>query len=163
MTSEIRIVLKNFNRDLLIEELSASALPFILANLYGFERINRFVGAPRTEARAIVTDHGVVTDQAEPGEIRFEFATDLTTAEDAALDALLASHNSTQRTAEQNRETKDESDVDFAITQWQPLKDTRSGITSMTGAQLRDHILLLTEHQLRLERIVLREKRTPAI
>ncbi len=151
MASDIRIVLKNFNRDLLIEELAASALPFITANLYGFERLNRFVGAPASAPRLISGDgnNPANNDFAQPGEIRFEFTTALTIPEGTALDNLLTAHDSTQRTNEQQRQNQDQTDVDTLIANF-------PNFDRFSNAQFRAFVKLLA-------RVVLRDRRTPPI
>ena len=150
METDIRTILKNFNRDLLIEELAASSLPFIAANLYGFERINRFVGAPAAEPRLITRDGVAGTeDFAQPGEIRFEFTTSLTVAEGTTLDNLLTGHDATQFTDEQQRQNKDETDLDALIANY-PDYD------SFNNQQRNKFIKTLA-------RVVIRERRTAPI
>ena len=150
MASDIRTILKNFNRDLLIEQLTASALPFILVNLYGFERINRFVGAPATEPRLIVKDGVAGTeDFAQPGEIRFEFVTSLTAAEGIILDNLLIAHDATQRTVEQQRMNQDDSDLDSLVANF-------PNFDSFNQQQFRTFVKVFA-------RSYIRDRRTPPI
>jgi len=153
MATEKKTALKNFNRDLLTEELSASPLPFLKAHPYGFDRINRYEGAPRTEDRIVSRvrqpDGSYVEDRAAPGEIRFEFSSALRAAQDTQLDNLIAAHDSTQRTAEQNREGRDEADMDWLIANY-PNVDT------LNNAQLCRFVK-------RLARVVIRERRTPPV
>ena len=153
MSADVRTILKNFNRDLLLEELEGSALPFQSYQLSGFERFNRFEGQPTSEprrlSRILQSDGKYIEDFAAPGELRFEFSGDLTVAEDTALDTLLSSHDSTQRTSEQQRENKDKSDLDTLIAQW-------SNVDNMNNTQLRNYVKLLA-------RVVLRERKAPPI
>jgi hypothetical protein len=148
MASDTRTVAKDFNRDLLLEQLAASALPFVSAFLAGFERLNRFVGTPSAAPRLITKD-GVAgtSDFAQPGEIRFEFSTALTTAEGTALDSLLTAHVSTNRTADQSRQAQDETDLDALVANF-PNYD------SFTNAQFRSFVKLLA-------RVVIRDRRDP--
>ncbi len=153
MALETRIFLKNFNGDLLKEQLAGSVLPFAgVVNFYGFERISLFVGAPRTEIYRISYREidGVVTeDFAAPGELRMEFSFVLTAAEDTGLDTLLTAHDATQRTAEQTRRLQDETDLDTLILQ-------HPNVDGMNNVQLRNYVQLLA-------RVTLRELRNPPI
>lgn len=148
MASETRTVAKNFNRDLLTEELSASALPFVSAFLAGFDRLNQFVGTPSAAPKLIAKD-GVAgtSDFAQPGEIRFEFLTALTVPQGAILDALLNSHDSTNQTDEQTRGNQDQSDMDTLVANF-------PNFDSFTNAQFRSFVKLLA-------RVVIREARQP--
>jgi hypothetical protein len=152
MADEVRTVLKNFNRDLLAEELVAS-LPFLGLQMYGFDRINEFEGAPRTEPRKISrvrqSDGSYSEDWAQPGEIRFQFSADLSAGEDTDLDSILAAHDSTQRTLEQQRVEQDASDWDTLVAQF-PSWD------SFNNTQRNNFMKLLA-------RAVIREFRTPPI
>ena len=65
MSEEIRTVRKNFNRDLLKEEVEASTLSAISVSLYGFDRLNVFVLVPSNEPRRIarsLNDDGTYTE-----------------------------------------------------------------------------------------------------
>ena len=148
MASEVRTVLKDFNRDLIREELDASALPFQTIDLAGFVRKgnSRFVGEPAPGPKVITEDKVAGTqDIAQPGELRFEFATALTGPQGAILDALLNSHDATQHTASQDRRRQDV--LDFAA-----LELNHPNIGTMTDAQLRTYISTLA-------RVVIRENR----
>ena len=114
MADEVRTVLKDFNRDLLTEELvAASALPFESVFLAGFVRLGDFRGTPAPGPRTISEDKvNNIIDTAQPGEIRFVFTTALTGPQGTALDALLVTHDSLQHTAEQDRLNQDETDLD---------------------------------------------------
>ena len=155
MAQDTRTVLKNFNRDLLNEELVASALPFLQVELSGFERINQFVGAPTTEPRLISrrlvdpVNKTYVEDFAQPGELRFEFSIALSGPEGAMLDSLLTAHDVTQRTAEQQRVRQEETDLDTLIVQF-------PNVQTMNNSQLRQYVKLLA-------RVYLRDKRQPPI
>ena len=152
MASEVRTVLKDFNRDLLGEELSASVLPFESAFLAGFVRKgnSRFVGEPAPGPKVITEDKVAGTvDEAQPGEIRFEFTTALTVAQGAILDGLLNSHDSTARTDDQLRQNQDVADYVALETQF-------PNIDTMTDAQFRSYVSTLA-------RVVIRENRNAAI
>ncbi len=148
MASEVRTVQKDFNRDLLREELVASVLPFESYQLAGFVRKgnSQFVGEPAPGPRIISEDKVAGTvDTADPGEIRFEFTTALTGPQGAILDALLNSHDATQHTAGQDRQQQDV--LDYAA-----LELNHPNINTMTDAQLRNYISTLA-------RVVIRENR----
>jgi len=147
--AEMKVVeLKNFNRDLLREELTASALPFVSVALAGFERINQFVGAPTSEPRLVFKD-GVrnIEDFAEPGELRFEFVTALTASEEVGLGSLLLAHDSTQRTVKQQRQERDVSDLDTLVANF-PSFDL------FTNTQFRSFVKVLA-------RSYIRDRRSP--
>ena len=151
MPNIVRTVLKNFNRDLLIEAVSASALPFLQLELSGFERLNRFVGTPVTEPKQVSKirqpDGSYVTDLAQSGEIRFQFVTELTVAEGSALDGILSAHDSTQRTVEQQRINQDKADLDALVANF-------PNFDSFNNTQRNNFLKVLA-------RVVLRERRQP--
>ena len=104
MVDETRTVLKDFNRDLLVEELLASIVPFETLDMAGFVRQGQFIGTPAPGPRVIADDKVANTqDIAQPGELRFVVTSVLSGVEATALDATLSSHLSTGRTAEQSR------------------------------------------------------------
>ncbi len=148
MASEVRTVQKDFNRDLLREELVASVLPFESLQLAGFVRKgnSRFVGEPAPGPRTINEDKVAGTvDVAQPGEIRLEFTTALTGPQGAILDGLLSAHDATQRTASQGRQQQDVQD-------YAALELNHPNINTMTDAQFRNYVSTLA-------RVVIRENR----
>ena len=153
MPTEKRVVLKDFNRDVLHQELTASPLPFVDAQLSGFERVGPFVGVPRAEPKLVtrrrLPDGTYFEDWAPPGELRFEFSVELSVAEALALDDLLAAHTPTQRTTKQQRREQDETDLDMLITNF-PNWD------SFTAAQRNNFLKALS-------RVVLRKARDAEI
>lgn len=149
MADETRTVLKDFNADLLIEQLVASALPFESKHFAGFVRLGQFRATPAPGPRVIVDNKVANTqDIAQPGEIRFVFTTALTVGEAAALDTLLAAHVSTNRTAEQDRLNQDKADLD-------QLESLFPGFDSFNNGQFRNFVKLLS-------RVVIREARKSA-
>ncbi len=149
MADEVRTTLKDYNRDLVTEELVASALPFETIFLAGFVRLGDFRGTPAPGPRVITDDKVAnVQDIAQPGEIRFVFTTALTVGEAAALDTLLANHDSTVHTADQDRRNQDQTDLDTLETNF-PNWDT------FTAGQ-KDAFLKT------LSRVVIREARKSA-
>ena len=114
MADVTKTVVKDFNLPLLTEEIAATVVPAYGLMLAGFDR-----GAPGfytafSAAKVIGTisdSTGVTEDIAQPGELRFEFRNPLTGPEDTALDAALAAHNATVRTAEQIRKAQDGTDA----------------------------------------------------
>ncbi len=146
MASEVRTVLKDFNRDLIREELDASALPFQTIDLAGFVKKTRFVGEPAPGPKVITEDKVAGTqDIAQPGELRFEFATALTGPQGAILDALLSSHDATQHTAGQDRDRQDV--LDYAA-----LELNHPNISTMTDAQFRTYVSTLARVVIRANR-----------
>jgi len=145
MVDEVRTVLKDFNRDLLVEELLASIVPFESLQLAGFVRLNNYVGTPAPGPVVITRDKVANTvDEAQPGEIRFVVTSALSGLEAAALDAALSSHVSTNRTAEQDRVDQDASD-------WATLEAQYPNIGTLNDTQLRQYIanmarLMIRDH-----------------
>ena len=152
MADDTRTVRKNFNRDLLREELTASALPFELRpdgdiemELSGFVRRNQFEFNPSPNPRQISRDGKAGTvDLADPGELRFVFTAALTRPEGVVLDGLLAAHDATQRTAEQLRQEQDVTDLDALIADL-------PAVPAMTPVELRDYVE-------KLARVVIRDQ-----
>jgi hypothetical protein len=148
MAAEVRTVLKDFNRDLIRDQIDASALPFESMDLAGFVRKgnSQFVGEPAPGPKVISQDKVAGTqDIAQPGEIRFEFTTALTGPQGAILDALLNAHDATQHTAGQDRNRQDV--LDFAA-----LELNHPNIGTMTNAQLRTYISTLARVVIRANR-----------
>lgn len=151
MANDIRIVLKDFNRDLLTEELVASALPFETVFLAGFRRngsdpnILTPVPAPKLISHDRVND---IKDFADPGEIRFTFTAALTVAEGVILDDLLTAHDPAGTTSNQDRENQDEIDLDRLITDL-------PNVTTMSNPDFQAHVERLT-------RVVVREFKSPS-
>ena len=113
MADEVRTTLKDYNRDLLIEQLVAAPLSFESLDMAGFVRLGNFIATPAPGPRVITDDKVANTqDIAQPGEIRFVFTTALTVGEGAALDTLLTNHVSTVHTADQDRLNQDVTDLD---------------------------------------------------
>jgi len=148
MADDIRTVLKSFNKDLLNEELVASALPFESAYLAGFEPRGRprivfdIAPGPRLISEDKVNN---IQDFADPGEIRFVFTTALTAPEATALDALLTAHDHTQRTTEQTRSVRDEAELsalEAAFPNW----------ATFTGPERNDFLERLARSYLRYRR-----------
>jgi hypothetical protein len=149
MADEVRTTLKDYNRDLLIEQLVAAPLPFESLFLAGFVRLGKFRGTPAPGPRVVAEDKVANTqDIAQPGEIRFVFTTALTVGEAAALDTLLANHVSTDHTASQDRLNQDQTDLDALEANF-PNWDT------FTNTQRQNFLKTLS-------RVVIREARKSA-
>ncbi len=150
MADETRTVLKDFNRDLLIEELLASIVPFETLDMAGFVRQGQFIATPAPGPRVIAEDRVANTqDIAQPGEIRFVVTSVLSGVEAAALDAALSSHVSTVRTAEQSREEQDNTDLNTLEIQF-------PNFDSFDNTQFRNYTKLLA-------RVVIRQARQSPI
>lgn len=143
MVDEVRTVLKDFNRDLLVEQLLSSIVPFESLHLAGFVRLNQYVGTPAPGPRVISHD-GVTgdTDTADPGELRFVVTSALSGLEATALDAVLSSHVSTGHTADQDRNNQDDADWTALETQW-------PNIAALDATQLRSYISTLARVAIR--------------
>ena len=149
MADEVRTTLKDYNRDLLIEQLVAAPLSFESLDMAGFVRLGNFIATPAPGPRVITDDKVANTqDIAQPGEIRFVFTTALTVGEGAALDTLLTNHVSTVRTADQSRLEQDETDLD-------QLESLFPGYDSFNNGQRNNFLKLLS-------RVVIREARKSA-
>ena len=147
MVDVVKTTVRDYNRDLIREELRASALPFTSVFFAGFANLGRFRKTP--QARRIRRDGVASTeDNAAAGELRFVFTRALTGAEDTALDTLLTNHNDTGRTAEQSRLEQD--DADFTT-----LENQFSNFDSFDNTQFRNYVKLLA-------RVVIRDKRKSA-
>lgn len=148
MASEVRTVLKDFNRELIRDEIDASVLPFESMDLAGFVRKgnSRFVGEPAPGPKVISEDKVAGTqDIAQPGEIRFEFTTALTVPQGATLDALLTAHDATVHTASQDRRREDVND-------YVTLELQHPNIDTMTNAQFRQYVSTLARAVIRANR-----------
>ena len=100
----VRVVVKEFNSELLREELVALGLP--MPKFKGFESSGSAGFYTPNAARRVIarrTSQGGpdITDSANPGELRFSLDSPLTSRQESDLDGVLAAHDSTQRTAEQ--------------------------------------------------------------
>ncbi len=150
MANDIRTVLKDFNRDLLTEELVASALPFQTVFLAGFRRngSDPNIVTPTPEPKLISHDRvNDIKDFADPGEIRFTFSIALTVAEGVILDDLLTAHDPAGTTSNQDRISQDAIDLDRLITDL-------PNVTSMPLPEFQAHVERLT-------RVVVREFKSP--
>lgn len=146
MADEVRTTLKDYNRDLLIEQLVAAPLPFESLHLAGFVKLGNFRGTPAPGPRIIFEDKvNNIIDTAQPGELRFVFTTALTVGEGAALDTLLTNHVSTVHTVDQDRLNQDVTDLD-------ELEAAFPNWTSFNATQ-KDNFLR------RLSRVVIRQAR----
>ena len=147
MAVEIKIVVKRFNHDLLIEELAS--LPYANLNLAGFRQANRYIyepaSAPVLVSSTLNADKSYTKDFAVPGELRIEMSRDLTVQEDADLDTVLAVHDDTEFTAGQRRERQDSTDYDTLTTRYPDIE-------GMNNPQLRNYIKLIA-------RVLIRERR----
>lgn len=113
MSVLVKIANKNLNLELLREELGvavASAGNFGLL-MAGFHKLNNRVYEPNATTQVIATSTGEPDDTAEPGELRFKTTAVLSAPAQAALDAALTVHDSTQLTSEQARVDQDAGDA----------------------------------------------------
>jgi hypothetical protein len=148
MVEVVKTVVKDFNPALLDEELNATIVPTRDTFFAGFVRSQTDSNVATPQARTVSVDRVAGTqDDAAEGEIRFTFRDPLTGAEDTALDDTIAAHSATGTTAEQDRVTQDETDLDQLITDL-------PNVTTMSDADFKLNVQ-------RLQRIVVRDFKTP--
>jgi hypothetical protein len=148
MADVIKTVVKDFNPALLDEELNATIVPTRDTFFAGFVRSDTDSNVATPQARTVSVDRVAGTqDDAAEGEIRFTFRDPLTGAEDTALDDTIAAHSATGTTAEQDRVTQDETDLDQLITDL-------PNVTTMSDADFKLNVQ-------RLQRIVVRDFKSP--
>ena len=94
----IKIVVKDFNQDLLSQQMGTAGLLGGSLLWAGFDRINRRIYAPSAL-------HGNT-----PGELVFRYDPHLTEAQQDALDVILAAHDATQLSSNQQNKAQDEID-----------------------------------------------------
>ncbi len=117
MADVVKIANKDINLPLLKEELAASIVPAYGLLMAGFNlpRGSLFY-EPNSRATIISTrsdgQGGTINDIAQIGELRFEFRSALSGAEDTALDAVLTAHVATTNTTEQDNKAQDVIDAD---------------------------------------------------
>ncbi len=150
MITEKFIELKNFNRDLLGEELAALVLaePISDPHLAGFVKLTARTVEPAPSLVAIVTNKGIVTDSAEPGEIRINVETALAGADLTTLAAAFAVHDSTQLSTEQQRADKDETGLpllleDLERAKWDAVPGNQQVVNSAHIETLRRAVQFL--------------------
>lgn len=118
MADLIKIVVKDFNQDLLGEEMAAVVPSLLGGGLLwrGFDRLNRNVYTPSTV-------HGGTA-----GELVFKYDPELTAPREAQLDVVLAAHDATQLSSGQQNKAQDEIDrQNFVQTfnDWDTLTDAQ--------------------------------------
>jgi len=64
------IKLKDFNPGLVEQEMAAASI-VMRVSFTGFDAVSRRLISPTSAVKIITTNHGVATDTAQPGEIRF--------------------------------------------------------------------------------------------
>ncbi len=131
MTDYVKIVNKNFNQELLQEELIIASLAGGGGYWAGFDKISQRIYAPSTV-------HGHTL-----GELRFTFDPGLTVAQEETLDAILAAHDSTQLTAAQTNKDSDLSAI-------APLKSNYQNWGTLDSAQKDNNHRQLTRLVARL-------------
>ena len=102
----VKIANKNLNLPLLFDQLQAAGLTQQGLLVAGFEHVGNQRYRPLT-VRTVIGRSGDVEDFADPGELRFRFADVLSSAEDTALDGVLAAHDATQNSSDQDNKQDD--------------------------------------------------------
>jgi hypothetical protein len=106
-----KIAVKDFNPSLLREQLRAGQSVLDKVGWPGFVTSTPRLFQPIPRSRRVgFTEHGMV-DIAQPGEIRFYTTREISLAEEAFLDGVLAGHDAAQLSAEQQREELDRTDL----------------------------------------------------
>lgn len=106
MSTYIKTHVKNFNGDLLSEQVS-DGLPEARLLWAGFTMTSnrRTLYEPNAGTKVIASntqpDGSVVETTAEPGEMKWSFAGDLTAPQEAMLDSILTAHDATQKSSAQ--------------------------------------------------------------
>ena len=123
----VKIANKNLNLPLLLDELRAAGLTQEGLLVAGFQHEGNQRYRPFT-VRMVIGKSGDVEDFADPGELRFRFADPLSVAEDAALDAVLAAHDATQSSTDQQNKQSDQDAI-------APLVSNYRNWATLTAAQ----------------------------
>jgi len=128
----IRTFLRDFNNELLVEELTGLLIVSFNMQLAGFEQQNRIIWTP-IAARKLVSRkevRGVVINEtfADPGEVWIKTETELSAGVITTIDSLLTSHDVDGRTSRQTRRDQDDLDVttlETALQNWDSLTSTQ--------------------------------------
>ena len=130
MARTIRTQLRNFNKLLLLEELTP-ILPQFNMTMGGFERLTQRVVAPTTTpvtvTRRKITGQPLFEDIAQPGEIWWRTEVPLTVREETDLDVVLSAHDETGISVEQGRENQDIDDIEQLVTALQDWDSLNPG------------------------------------
>ena len=92
------VKLKDFNPGLVEQEMAAASM-VMRVSFAGFDVVSRRLVTPTGAVKAITTSHGVATDTAQPGEVRFSDEAQRT-AFSTLLDAHVATETSTKQVEE---------------------------------------------------------------
>lgn len=114
------IFLKNFNADLLDQEVSALTLsvPIDRPHLAGFDVSNNRARQPASAPLRITkkVEMGVLTeDFADPGEVRITSEDPISAADSTAITGALTAHDARQLSVEQVRSDKDDTEFPRAL------------------------------------------------
>ena len=93
--------LKDFNRGLVEQEMATASI-VMRVSFAGFDVVSRRAVSPASAVKTITANHGVPTDTAQPGEIRFSDESQRT-----AFSSLLDSHVATGTSTSQVDEDLD--------------------------------------------------------
>ncbi|KKM85933.1 hypothetical protein LCGC14_1283980 [marine sediment metagenome] len=124
MHTLVKIVNKDLNLQLLLEEIDAAGLNRSGILLAGFvsrdDRTQLYTpNATRKVIGSRTVKDGVAETFADPGELVFSFDQALTPTEDTTLDAVLAAHDATKRTTLQLARTADDDAVPILVNNFQ--------------------------------------------
>jgi hypothetical protein len=96
----VKFALKDLNATLLRQQFDALGLPGGGLLFAGFTRLSSTRYTPNASRKVIATQTapggGVIEDEADPGELRFDFDPALDTNQETILDGILAAHDGAQ-------------------------------------------------------------------
>lgn len=142
MADVTKFAVKNLNLPLLFVELQAVGLAQSGLLVAGFEHTQNQRYRPFA-VRTVIGRSGDIVDSADPGELRFRFPNPLSTAEDTALDGVLAAHDATQKSSDQDNK---QADADAVA----PLVSNYRDWATLTAAQKDNNARQLTRLVARL-------------
>ena len=151
MTILIKIMNKDLNHERLRDEIEFAGLPAQSGLLIaGFTRINNRLHESFASTQIIsrASDPGGgpdITDSAAPGELRFDYVPDLTAPQQVTLDGILAAHDATKLSRDQQNKDSDLAAIAPLIANFQnwgslnnPAKDNNHRQLTRLVARLLD-------------------------
>ena len=124
MATLVKIMNKDLNLPLFREEMVAAGVPVEGATIAGFDYVGVGQYEPFTETRVISTHSDPaggpdIEETAEPGELRFRFATVPTAPQEAIIDGVIAAHDATGQSTDQVQKQSDTAAIPILVDRWQ--------------------------------------------
>ncbi len=124
MVTLVKIMNKDLNLPLLREEMVAAGVPVEGATIAGFDYVGGGQYIPFTETRVISTHSDPaggpdIEGTADPGELRFRFATVPTAPQEAIIDGVLTAHDATGQSTDQVQRQSDKDAIPILVDRWQ--------------------------------------------